>query len=749
MNKLNVLYIIWSLDQGGAERVVIDLAKNTDKIQFNVTICCLNEKGTYAHEAEKAGIKVIPLHKLPKLDPFIIFKISRLIKKKHIDIVITHLWTSNFWGRIAAFISGVKVIIATEHTTDENRPWYYHLIDQILAKISTKIIAVSTSVKAFHQNRSHIPPCKFEVINNGIDIKKFNVEINKEDKRKEFGFIPTDFVIGLFGRFVPAKAHEVLLQSLQKLITKYPNIKVLFVGSGPTEDQIKEIVREFGLENHVIFAGFRNDIPELYQILDLFILPSEREGFPITLLEAMTSGIPVIATDVGGNSDIIKDGRNGFIIEPNNVEALTQRIEYYIEHPDEADIFANKAQSSVQKHFTSQIMTRNTEQMLIRLYGKQVIKKQKIKLLLVIDHLDPGGAQRQIIELIKRLPRSSFDISLCSLDGARSSLANEIEELGIPLYSINQHGFFDTKALLSLYKIIKGHAFDIVHTYLFTSDVYGRIAAFCAHTPGIICSLRSVDTWKNPFHILVDRILAQITDIIIVNVKSIIPFLADGEHIASQKIHTIYNGIDLEHILSHISDIPVRQMLHLHENERLVGIFARNDPIKDHMTFFRAAKIILSKHKKVKFLAMGDGMSDEAMQSQVDILGIQDKVILLDHSNNYLDNVASVDVSVLTSLIEGCSNVILESMALRKPVVATSVGGNPELVEDGKTGYLVPPKAPEKLAEKIMQLLSNPERCEFFGKNGQQRVKEFFSMDKMVDDTIDVYKNTLKNKKRI
>ena len=743
---MNVLYIIWSLDQGGAERVVLDLAKNADRTQFNITVCCLNQKGFYAHELERLGIEVIALHKLPKLDPFIIYKISKVISKNKIDIVITHLWTSNFWGRITAYLSRVKIIIATEHTTDEKRTWYYHLADRFLARISSRIIAVSSSVRVFHHRRSKIPSGKFEIINNGIDIEKFNISVDKNKKRKEFGFKNNDYIIGLFGRFVPAKAHEIILQSLKNIIKIHPQVKVLFAGSGPTEVIIKKLAAELGLVKHVAFAGFRSDIPELYQILDLFVLPSRREGFPITVLEAMASGIPAIVTDVGGNKDIISNGIDGFILQPNNAQELTEKINFLIDNPVTAERFARTGQNTVRENFTSMIMTKKIEQLLANIFFKEAAPQRKTKLLLIIDHLDPGGAQRQIIELVKRLPRTEFQITVCNLDGTRAELTREIQESGIPVHSINQSGFLDLRALLSLYKFIKDNSFDIVHTYLFTADTYGRIAAFCARTPSIITSLRSVDTWKNRLHILTDRILACFTDRILVNVHKITSFLINNEQINPKIIRTIYNGIDLSKMKCNQSATAVRKNLTLDPSDQLIGIFARNDPVKDHMIFFKAAKIILSNHKNVTFLAMGDGMTGESIQSILDELDIKQGIILKDHSIDYLDYINAVDVSVLSSLVEGCSNVILESMAFGKPVVATAVGGNPELVVEGKTGFLVPPKDPEKLAWAIIKILENPELGEYFGKNGQQRVKKYFSMEKMINNTVLTYRNVLKNK---
>ena len=747
MNKLNVLYIIWSLDQGGAERVVIDLAKYSNRNIFNVTVCCLNEKGVYAHELDKFNIAVIPLLKLPKLDPFILYKISKLISFKKIDVVITHLWTSNFWGRIAAYLSGVKVIIATEHTTDENRSWYYHLADKILSKISSKIIAVSSSVKNFHAVRSKISSIKYKVINNGINIEKFNISINRNQKKKELDFESDDFVIGLFGRFVPAKAHEVLLQSLNEVILTYPKVKILFVGSGPTEDLIKKIASDMGLIEHVTFAGFRKDVPELFRILDLFVLTSTREGFPITLLEAMASEVPVIVTNIGGNSDIIQDGENGFIIEPNDVEELSKRIINIIKHPKQVKVITDHAAKTVKRNFTSKIMAQATERLILELYNQNSSVPPKSKLLFIIDNLNPGGSPRQLIELATRLPKDRYDITVCSLDKNNNALASKLEDNGVPVHSLAQHGFFDLKSLISLYTFIKLNTFDIVHTYLFTADTYGRICAILSRTPVVIASMRSVDNWKNHLHKLTDRILSIGTDKIVVNATEIQNFLQNTEKIPLRKIKVIYNGIDENLFCFKVDSNKIKESLGLHSEDLLVGIFARNDPVKDHTTFFHAAKIILENTTNVTFLAMGYGMNSPSMIELLQELGIQNNVILKDHSSEYLNYLSSVDISVISSLIEGCSNVILESMALKIAVVATRVGGNPELVIDNMTGYLFPPKNPAALSTKIIELLQNPSLRKKMGKKGYMRAKEVFSMKQMINETDTLYKNCLIRKK--
>lgn len=168
--KLKVLYIIWSLGLGGAERVVINLAKGLDKTKFNPLICCLNDKGIFAQELEKEGIKVLELKKTWKFDFTVIKKLTAIIKENRIDIVHTHLWGANFWGRIAAQKAGVPVIVATEHNSDTWKTHLHFMLDRFLARKTDKIIAVSNSVKEFYVSKG-IRAEKIEIIYNGIETR--------------------------------------------------------------------------------------------------------------------------------------------------------------------------------------------------------------------------------------------------------------------------------------------------------------------------------------------------------------------------------------------------------------------------------------------------------------------------------------------------------------------------------------------------------------------------------------------------
>ena len=349
----NVLYIIWSLTQGGAERVVINLAKGLDKTRFRPVVCCLNEPGEYAGELESLGIKVISLNKKPKLDLGIIAKLSNVMADERIDIVHTHLWTASFWGRIAARIAHVSVVIVTEHNLDTWKGIFHRLSDRFLSLWTDKIIAVSQSVKRFYVEKIGISQGKIEVIYNGIEIDKFKSEI----RNSKFDGPTT---LAIIGRLVEQKGHRYLFEALSSLNGKY-RVKLMVVGDGPIKDNLQSTVAALQLEDKVVFSGFRNDVSQILKSVDILVIPSLREGLPIIALEAMAAGVPVVATNVGGNSEVVIDGVTGLIVEPKNPSALANAISSLAQDRNYAFQLGVNGRRRVEDIFNLERMVRQTE----------------------------------------------------------------------------------------------------------------------------------------------------------------------------------------------------------------------------------------------------------------------------------------------------------------------------------------------------------------------------------------------------
>ncbi|MFB3926344.1 MAG: glycosyltransferase [Syntrophales bacterium] len=358
MNPLKILHVTHSLDMGGLERVVVDLARGLTRVGHRVDICCLNGRGTLAEEAEREGIMVYSLKKKPGVEWLLPVKLSKIIRRGYYDIVHTHNEAGAIYGVPAAVLSNVKNIVHTEHGKE---PSYRNkrrlcLAEKCLLRMVDRIVTVSKNLKDYMAASMNMEPDCIRVILNGIDISKFSGRDRRTQMRKSLGIANEDFVIGTISRIVPLKNHEFLLNIFKELRNHVPGIRLVIVGDGPLRDDIEKSALDKGIGRSVYFLGERRDTPELLSLFDLFMLPSFTEGVSLTLLEAMAAGVPVIASDVGGNSEVIEKGISGILIRLDNPAKWIEETVRLIRKKEERMEISSSAVQSVKKRFGVEIM---------------------------------------------------------------------------------------------------------------------------------------------------------------------------------------------------------------------------------------------------------------------------------------------------------------------------------------------------------------------------------------------------------
>jgi glycosyltransferase involved in cell wall biosynthesis len=350
MNKINVLFVIWGFEPGGAERVVALLANRLDRTQFRPVLCCLNDRKGLAIRDD---VTQYWLQKKPGLDMGIAWRIKDIISRERIDIVNTHLWTANVWGRLAAFLAHVPVVV-TEHSVDVWKSRSQRLIDRALAPLADSLVAVSTEVRDFYARKAGVPEKKITVINNGIDVEAFTV-VDMPARQPHQG--P---VIGMVGRLIPDKGHAFFFQAFPAVRQRFQHTTVLVVGDGPERPVLEHLTRELGIADAVTFLGTRtSELAGLYQQCDLIVQPSLREGLSLTLLEALACGKPVVTTSVGGNATIVNSTELGTVVLPRDVSALTTAVLDWLSRPDNPGA-ADGRHKHVQEHFSAERMVRQT-----------------------------------------------------------------------------------------------------------------------------------------------------------------------------------------------------------------------------------------------------------------------------------------------------------------------------------------------------------------------------------------------------
>lgn len=359
-----------------------------------------------------------------------------------------------------------------------------------------------------------------------------------------------------------------------------------------------------------------------------------------------------------------------------------------------------------------------------------------LRLLIIIDELDIGGTEQQIFELVKRLDRRKYFPMVCCFRSGR--VAKEIEALNVPVFTLKKRAKFDLALLLALVRLMRRERIDLVQTYLFTANTWARLAAVFAHVPLIVSSERNVDMWEERYKQILGRILDRWTHATIANSTAVKEYLVN-KGLEPQKIRVIYNGVDPERFPANLAPDLLKTELGIPAHHQVVGLIARLEPAKDVQTFLHASALIAAQHADVSFLIVGGGSLQQDLERKAQQLGIANRMVFTGPRRDIPRLLAVCDISAMSSLKEGMSNTIMESMAAGKPMVATHVGGNAELIVDGETGFLVPTHAPTAFATALNKLLSAPALARQMGQQAQERISRLFSANALVTATEQLY----------
>ena len=376
----------------------------------------------------------------------------------------------------------------------------------------------------------------------------------------------------------------------------------------------------------------------------------------------------------------------------------------------------------------------------------------KIKVVFILGTLELGGTEKQFLETVRRIDRKRFDLSVLAFH-CQGPVRDAIEALSIPFQSLNFSGLkgkFRPQAYLQLYKLLrdivqylKQEQPQIVQSYLFWANIYGCLAAKIAGVPVIITGRRAM--MEEQHKKFLTQWLQNLTNLwataIIANSYAAQQECLQRDKFAPPpKIQVIYNGIEADRYVTSIDRATTKKALAVPESAQVVGIIASLHPRKAHQDFLNAAALVLRTCPNAVFLIVGrnDGVQPQ-LEALAEELSIRDKVIFTGERDDIPEMLSVLDVQVSSSVLEGLSNAILEGMAAGKPIVATQVAGNPELVVHEETGLLVPPGNPNALAAAIIRLLQDRVLRERLGKAGKQRVAMLFRMESMISQTETCY----------
>lgn len=374
-SKIKIFHVIPSLNVGGREKILRELIRKRDKDKFDIGVCCLKKKGALSEQLEKDGVRVINFEKKDGIDVSLYFKLGFFFRKEKADIIHSHSPGTLTYSMAGASIARVPVVINTEHGFAYPVRGVKCVIENMLRNLVDVNITVSN---ALNKQLSHWVVLKNKIITiaNGIeplDYKK-KVHLSHNIKHK-LGISEDEVVIGNVARLVAVKNHRLLLDTLRILLNSTSKIRLLLVGDGELRQELENYATSIGISDKVIFYGHSNEVPELLNAMDIFVLSSLNEGISITLLEAMASGKPVVATDVGGNGEVVVDGETGFLVPSNQPEAMVKVILELLNNKDSAYIMGASGRKRIEAAFNINLMVNKTEQLYLDLYSKHMRSK--------------------------------------------------------------------------------------------------------------------------------------------------------------------------------------------------------------------------------------------------------------------------------------------------------------------------------------------------------------------------------------
>lgn len=321
--RLRVVQIAATLRIGGSEQLAAAIGRGLDPVEFESLFAAVGPDGPIGDSLRHEGFSVTPFDRRDGLDARLLFRIWNYLRQQRPDIVQTHHVASLIYGGVSARLTGAK-LIHTEHEINTFRQFPRQLQWlRLLAPLVHRFVAIDPTVAEFLQDTAKIDPSRIRIIRNGIRLERFHP---RSEESPAVSGNPRDFVLGWIARLDPPKRPDVLIEALKDIAARDSTVRIRIIGPGSLLETVRNQVAQSKLEDRVEILGPRSDIPEQLRKMDGYVLVSDAEGLPISLAEAMASGLPCIASAVGGIPALIRDGQNGILLTHNNPDELATHV---------------------------------------------------------------------------------------------------------------------------------------------------------------------------------------------------------------------------------------------------------------------------------------------------------------------------------------------------------------------------------------------------------------------------------------
>ncbi|EYF02311.1 glycosyltransferase family 4 protein [Chondromyces apiculatus] len=361
-----IAHLVLALRVGGLERVVLRLLERTPRDRFTPVVCALEEPGALAPELDRLGVPLTVIRRRPGLDPRLPVLLSRWMAREGIDLVHTHNPNPHFYGALAAMMTRTMTgipgrkrtprLVHTKHGRNTPGARRKVLVNRLASSLTDRVIAVSEDARKVAVEIEGVDPRRVVTILNGVDTEEFRPG-DPAEARARLGLPQRGFHIGCVARLSPEKDHATLLTAFSALLARRADAHLTLIGDGALRRDLEAQAASLGITSSVTFTGMRSDIAESLPAFDVFTLTSRTEGISLTLAEAAACGLPIVATRVGGNPEIVREGETGLLVPPNDPAALTLAFDTMASR-DDREALGARGRAWVAERFSAAQMAR-------------------------------------------------------------------------------------------------------------------------------------------------------------------------------------------------------------------------------------------------------------------------------------------------------------------------------------------------------------------------------------------------------
>lgn len=368
-NNVEIWYLIGTLAVGGAEKTVVDLVNSLDDC-YDATIWTIADAGPLASEVDES-VRVRSLNADGKYDVAAVVRFVRALHRERPDLLQSFLFFDNTVACVAGMCCPETTVIAGVREVPNDISTFRRVTERLTFPLADHVVSNSTAGRDYMTGRG-IDPGTVSVVNNGRDLKVYRDARIDQSKRETLG-LPSDVpIVGTVGRLIERKGHHELVECWPSVLDAHPDAKLVLVGDGPEKEALMRRAERNSVRESVQFLGTRDDVPELLDAMDVFAFPSHYEGLPGALLEAMAARLPIVATPVDGNAELLREGVDGTFVPPKRPDALGEAVRTLLEDQETANQLAANASERAHRQFTLDAMISDFEHLYRTLVEGQI-----------------------------------------------------------------------------------------------------------------------------------------------------------------------------------------------------------------------------------------------------------------------------------------------------------------------------------------------------------------------------------------